>query len=199
MRKTTLLHAGLTMAIALPLAACGHDTSSDPSVATVVTGSQASSATPTASAAGRPQLRLDSTDAERWRMNQVWWVCLKDAGAPVVVMPVKSSQSRSIPGYQPGDVIPSFQGYLDTDPKFTEPRKKCIDKEPLEPPELDPKRNPHYADEYKNEIDCMRRAGLTVTTLKDPDGSDDFQVQSDMDGGDRDKLIHDCEMKAFAK
>lgn len=187
------------MAIALPLAACGHDTSSDPSVATVATAAPVSSAQPGASAAVRPQLRLDTTDAERWRMNQIWWSCLKDAGAPVMVMPVKSSQGRNIPGYEPGDVIPSSTGYLDTDPKFTEPRKKCIGKEPLEPAELDPKRNPHYADDYKNEIDCMRQAGLTVTTSKDPDGTDEFVVSSGTDGDDRDKLINDCRMKAFAK
>lgn len=199
MRKTTLLYAGFLTVLAFPLTACGHDTNSDPSVATVVTASPASSSRPAAAVAGRPQLRLDSSDAERWRLNQVWWTCLKNAGAPVIVLPTDKARSRGIPGYQPGDVMPSFQGYLDTDPKFTEPRQKCVDKEPLSPPELDPKRNPHYVDDYKNEIDCMRAAGLTVTTMKDPDGADDFQVQSDLDGAERDKLIDDCKMKAFAK
>jgi len=200
MHKKTGIWVTLAVTTMLSAAGCGSDKTDDSSVATLasrpaaVTGSAAAATNP---AAGRPEFRLDMTEAERWRMLQVWYHCLKDAGAPTYA--IKGTKLENQPGVQAGDIMPQYTGYIYTDPRLAEPRRKCVNQEPREPAELDPKRNPHYADQFKAEIDCIRKAGFEVSVLKDPDGSDDLQISLNNNGKDPAKVENDCKLKAFAQ
>jgi len=200
MRKHLFLGAAFPVAVALALGGCGKDKTTDTSVATLASGSPTVQTSSTANAAGgRPQLRLDTSDADRWRMNQVWYHCLKDAGAPMY----DATKAKDEPGWQPGDILPdSSTPDHKPDPRFAEPEQKCINKEPLDPPEEDPKRNPHYADGMKAWADCLRNAGMKVT-VENLDGGEINLTVSPADGKTPDQAFENtnkqCEMKAFAK
>jgi hypothetical protein len=204
MMPTHTLRHGLALAVGVAclgaLVGCGTSASPKASEASVATGQkpgQASSpAGNTAAAANeaRPQLRLDSTDEERWALRQTWYQCLRTNGAPVSEVPA----DKRIPYAKPGDLMPQIQGYLDTDPRFTEPRKKCAAKEPLEPAELDPRRNPKYAAQWDKMMACLRATGGEVTEFKEHDGIHNGYTFNAMEKNiDADAVMRNCQMKAF--
>lgn len=200
MRKHLFLGAAFPVAVALALGGCGEDNkTADTSVATLASGSPTVQTSSAADAAGgRPQLRLDTSAADRWRMSQVWFHCLKDAGAPMY----EATKAEDEPGWQPGDILPDTSTPdHKPDPRFAEPQKKCADKEPLEPPEKDPKRNPHYADGMKAWAGCLRKAGMKVT-VETLDGGEMNLTASPADGKTDqafENTYKECEIEAFAK
>ena len=107
---------------------------SDGEVASLTTpatngGAASASADPDA---GRPRIRLDSTNEETNRMYDAWLSCLKDHGA-------EEKYKR-----KPND--PAVLA--------------CRTKEPLSPPELDPAKNPDYSDDVREMVKCMKGHGI---------------------------------------
>ncbi|WP_147432966.1 hypothetical protein [Catellatospora citrea] len=139
--------------------------------------------------AGRPQLRLDMTKEEQDRLWMTYKLCLRDHG-------VKVNQERTdavaAHGEDPGLILDLSSG----EPKAA--YVACEKKLPLQPPELDPDRNPQYAEQWNEHVECLRRHGimLHVTSpgnaefddnAKDPGLSFDQEV----------KVEKDCTMEAF--
>ncbi|MGW2211915.1 hypothetical protein [Streptomyces sp. NPDC001781] len=110
---------------------------------------------------GRPQIRLDTTQIEEVRMYQGYLRCLKDHGVPI------PSKGSKMPEADPGTLW--FPG-IDVAKERPEAEKACLGKRPLPPPELDPKKNPDYMDDYSKWIACDNRRGLKVNPLPDGGG-----------------------------
>ncbi|MFE1511043.1 hypothetical protein [Streptomyces sp. NPDC058726] len=141
------------------------------------------------SEAGRPQIRLDTTIEEEVRMYQGYLRCLKDHGVDI---------GRA--GGKGGDQIDPnslwFPG-IDVAEELPEVEKKCLSKKPLTPPELDPKRNPKYMEDYHEWIECNNRRGLKVDPL--PDGSG-WNFKEDGEIPDNaDQIDSECEYEAFSE
>lgn len=113
------------------------------------------------SESGRPQIRLDTTDVEELRMYQGYLHCLKAHGVPL------GSRGNKMPEADPGSLW--FPG-MDVAKERPKAEKACLAKRPLPPPELDPKKNPDYMDDYTKWIACNNRRGLKVTPLPDGGG-----------------------------
>lgn len=113
------------------------------------------------SESGRPQIRMDTTEIEELRMYQGYLRCLKNNGVPL------QSKGAKMPEADPGSLW--FPG-IDVGKERPEAEKACLGKKPLPPPELDPKKNPDYMDDYNKWIACNNRRGLKVNPLPDGGG-----------------------------
>jgi hypothetical protein len=129
---------------------------------------------------GRPQLRLDSTQEEERKLQNAWGSCLKDHGV--------KTYTKGSPG---GEWI--FPDVKASD--LPASAKACAAKQPLQPAETDPKRNPHYADDFRDWIKCMNSRGLKVVALPDNQG---WNYASRTLPSNSDEIEHDCELKAFS-
>ncbi|MEU8523775.1 hypothetical protein [Streptomyces sp. NPDC048577] len=89
--------------------------------------------------AGRPQIRLDSTQEDIERMWDAEWACLEQQAGPDYKQKITAAHKQ-------GKTHPA--------------EKACLSKEPLSPPELDPARNPHYADGAREMVNCMTGKGF---------------------------------------
>ena len=122
------------------------------SIGTPSTGSGGgSSAKPSASSSdtGRPQLRMDTSPAEALRLDAAFYACLHDHGVPS--------------GHKPGSGNMWFPG--GGSDKYPAQYKACQSKQPLQPPEEDPAKNPNYADDFRADIKCLNDGGLGVHAL----------------------------------
>lgn len=139
----------------LLLAACGSPGHSDPQVATLASGGPTASASPADADRGRPQLRLDTSDAERERLFGIYNDCLVAHGVKVLTgraqaAPVTDGSHRALD--QSGEPKAAYVA--------------CASKLPLQPPELDEDRNPHYAAQWNDNVKCLRAHGLMVHVTK---------------------------------
>ena len=144
-------------ALVAVLSACGSQAHQDPAhqdpnVATL-TGTAPSSA-PAQNDSKRPQLRLDTTDAERDRLDTAYDDCLVAHG--VKVNPI--DQSGPV-GNGPGR-------RLDQSGEPKSAYVACADKLPLQPPELDEDKNPNFAAQWNDNVTCLRAHGLMVHVTK---------------------------------
>jgi hypothetical protein len=126
-------------------------------------------------ATGRPQLNLNSSEAEVRKYRLAYAACLKDHGMPSKGTWTKEAESAA--------------------------RAACESKRPLLPPELDPKKNPHYAQSVRIEARCLQDHGFDVR-LVPPTGSDPNTISwhyESVPGPDVDieKIQNDCRVKAF--
>jgi hypothetical protein len=199
-RTSRLRGSGLAAALvagSFALAACGTAAAQDSghqNPAPVGASSKASSAsaagtqskaapagkTRKAADAGRPQLRLDSTEEEVQRYRKAYADCLKEHG------------SGEWAGEKPTPAEESA---------YEAARRACADKVPLLPPEMDPKKNPHYADAVRREVKCLKGHGLKVH-LVPAQGSDPNSISWTYDslpGDDVDieKIQNECRVKAY--
>jgi hypothetical protein len=129
---------------------------------------------------GRPQLRLDSTQEEERKLQNAWGSCLKDHGV--------KTYTKGSPG---GEWI--FPDVKASD--LPASAKACASKQPLQPAETDPKRNPHYADDFRDWIKCMNSRGLKLVAPPDNQG---WNYASRTLPSNSDEIEHDCELKAFS-
>jgi hypothetical protein len=143
------------LASLLVLGACSSPAHSDPQVATLA------SATPTASKPAadsrRPQLRLDTTDAERDRLFGIYDDCLVAHGVKVLT------------GREQAGAAPVDDGSHRALDQSGEPKAAyvaCAAKLPLQPPELDPATNPDYNGQWNDNVRCLRAHGLMVHVTK---------------------------------
>ncbi|MFI1561606.1 hypothetical protein ACH4ZX_00820 [Streptomyces sp. NPDC020490] len=129
--------------------------------------------------AGRPQLRLDSSDAERNRYWHLYAMCLKEHG------------HKMLPARGPDSVD-------DTDHSATARAavKACANRLPLQPPEMDRASNPHYDDDFRAYVKCLNREGLEVTALPDDSGWT-YDGNSTMSAAQQSQVDRSCTLEAF--
>ncbi|MFB7288312.1 hypothetical protein [Actinacidiphila glaucinigra] len=160
--------------------------SGEQDVASVATGTpsaapRSSSGTPAAdSEQGRPQLRLDSSDAERDRYWNAYATCLKDHGHKMLLERGPYSIDQN-----------------DNSPTAKAAQKTCAGKLPLQPPELDRDRNPHYDDDYRAYIKCLNSHGLKVVALADNSGWTYASSEQALSEDEQTKVDKNCTMEAF--
>jgi hypothetical protein len=158
-RRLCLLPVLVTAATAL-LVGCGgsggsggHGAAGKPgggAVASVAAsaGSSAAGRKPASSStdpdAGRPQIRLDSSQHDINAMMDAWTACLKDKGGPDALLQAKEHPANPT-------------------------AKACLSKLPLDPPELDPATNPHYSDDLRVMVRCMNSHGIRTVASADGD------------------------------
>ncbi|MFG2358788.1 hypothetical protein [Streptomyces sp. NPDC048521] len=141
--------------------------------------------------AKRPQLRLDSSQEEINGLWNAYWACLQAHGVPMNTARVD----------RPGRQAPPVD-----DPKVADQYKAqyhaCLYKMPLQPVEERPETNPHYADDYRAYIGCLKSKGMKVHEVFASDGSPDgwtYDKDVPKDGGSlpTEKIDHDCRLEAF--
>ena len=175
--------------IVLALAGCGGSDAGESSVASLVTASVGSTPAPVASdteAAGgavgqdqRPQLRLDDSAADIDRKQAPYFSCLKANG------------HRMVEGRGPLAI-----DQHDDSAKAKAATKKCAGKLWRIPPETDPERNPHFADDFRAEIKCLNSHGVPVKAIDDA-GSWSYTGESQLTQEKKEKVEKDCMMKAY--
>jgi hypothetical protein len=116
--------------------------------------------------AGRPQIRLDSTQEEVNRMYDAWSACLEENGAQH--------------GGKTREDAPAV--------------KACTSKEPLDPPELDPAKNPDYSDDVRLMIKCMNGHGIKSVAT---DGGWGLEDGASMNAPNFNEILTDCQVRAF--
>ncbi|MFC7383551.1 hypothetical protein [Sphaerisporangium rhizosphaerae] len=193
-RTSRLRGSGLAAALvagSFALAACGTAAAQDsgsqnPAPVAASSPAGAAAAAPavddgrTAADEGSPQLRLDSTEEEVHRYRKAYADCLKEHG------------SGEWAGEKPTPAEKST---------YEAARRACADKVPLLPPEMDPKKNPHYADAVRREVKCLQGHGFKVHLIP-PQASDPNTISWTYDslpGDDVDieKIQNECRVKAY--
>lgn len=140
---------------------------------------KASASTAPDTDADRPQLRLDSSDAERDHYWHIYATCLKDHG------------HKMLPQRGPDSINDTDQS-----PTAKAATKACVNKLPLQPPELERSTNPHYDDDYRAYVKCLNREGLKVTALPDNSGWT-YDGQTTMSEARQTEVDKSCTMEAF--
>ncbi|WP_069172997.1 hypothetical protein [Streptomyces griseus] len=167
--------AVLTSACAatLVLAACGggaDEAKDDGRVASIsrpsADGGGAAPRSGDGSDAGRPQIRLDTTSEEMGRMYDAWIACMKKNG-----MRNKGEDKPDSPW-----VV------------------KCQGKEPLQPAELDPARNPDFMDDSRAMVQCMNKHGFESVLVDEGWGLKDG---ASMNKPGYETFKTDCQTEAF--
>lgn len=126
-------------------------------------GSASASADPDA---GRPQIRLDSTQDDVNRMWDGWTACLKEHG-------VDKTYKRH----------PDAPGV-----------KACDGKLPLDPPELDPAKNPDFDDDTRAMVKCMNEHHIKSVVTDRGWGLVDG---ASLNAPNYDQIMVACQVKAF--
>ncbi|MEU5347157.1 MULTISPECIES: hypothetical protein [unclassified Streptomyces] len=161
LRRVPALLVSATAVLSLAtLTACGGDADSDTGVASVTeTGTGTASSDKAqgkeskASEAGRPQLRLDTSQEEEDRLFNVWASCIHEHGVPMQ------------------DIVKDGKKVPDNSHRaYPAAAKACIGKQPVGPPELDRAKNPHYMDDFRAQIACLHKAGVKVEPMADGEG-----------------------------
>ncbi|MFG1871910.1 hypothetical protein [Micromonospora arborensis] len=184
--------------LAVALTGCGGGASSADKgtasgtgdVASLTTPSAPASATPAGGAAnGRPQLRLDTTDEEEQQLWETYKVCLHEHG-------VQKNEGRSAGVVGPGTGLSLDQS---GEPKAA--YVACADKLPLQPPELDREKNPNYASQWNDYVQCLRGHGMKIHSLPDASGwtYDDGVADpaNGLEGPALSKVDKECTMEIF--
>ncbi|WP_329183402.1 hypothetical protein [Actinacidiphila glaucinigra] len=127
----------------------------------------------------RPQLRLDDSDVDRDRYWRAYATCLKEHGH-------KMASARG----------PYVIDGSDNSPTARAAMKTCANKLPRQPPELDPERNPHYAENWRANIKCLNAKGLKVVSLPDNSGWN-YAGHNTMGYDEQVKVEKECTMEAF--
>ncbi|MFI6758468.1 hypothetical protein ACIBF5_04895 [Micromonospora sp. NPDC050417] len=194
--STTLLApAALLLSVALAGCAGGGgsggatNTSTTDRVATLTTVAPSNTAGP-GEDRGRPQLRLDMSEEEKDRYWTTYKVCLRDHG----VQPVR--QGAGAPGpFSPTDGEDSLNLDQSGEPKAA--YVACAGKLPLQPVELDPEKNPQYADQWNNYIHCLREHGIKLHATSPGNATWDDDVKEAPSSGDYNKWDKQCTMEVF--
>lgn len=133
--------------------------------------------------AGRPQIRLDTSDEEVERMWQAYFACAKENGMPMGKKTKPDGTSILAPS---GNADKKTEKKIDAN---------CDGKKPLQPPETDPEKNPDYMDDFRAWITCMNDKGMKVEGLSDGSG---WNYTSDNQPANEAEISKDCEIEAFS-
>jgi hypothetical protein len=194
---------GTSQVASLPISAAsqpaGHTGSTDSTASNGATTPSGADTVPAGSGvsddsgpiAGRPQFRLDDTDARRAALINAWSSCLIQHGAP------KVDNSARV-----GAAAVAGQGGKPTmievgDPVPAAAKVACLHLLPVMPPEEEATTNPDFHAQSLAYVGCMRQKGLWVELLNDHDLDWTF-----MDGhsvpDDQATIEHDCLLQAFS-
>jgi len=137
------------VAAVLALTACSSPAETGGGQVATLASTAPTKASPAASTAARPQLRLDTSEEEANRLWEAYKKCLVKNG-------VKTNTERAGPvGAGPGLVLDDSG-----EPKAA--YTACAGKLPQQPPELDEDKNPNYAQQWNDNVKCLRAHGLMV-------------------------------------
>lgn len=183
--RRALLACAAVSALALTACGPGQD-SAAPQVASLpsTTSGPASGAASASPETGfqRTQLRLDSSQADIVRAWVPYNDCLKANGIRTI------PQRNNEPDMNDNSAIAKAA------------EKKCADRIPLQPPELDPAKNPDFQDDYQNYISCLNKAGMHIHAIQ-PFGTgwtfDDGTTPS-VPEDQQVKVDTDCQVGAFS-
>ena len=209
MRRTATLSVSI---LALVLTGCSGPKAVEAQVATLPSTSSASPAPATDAAEGdsesqapvpaksagsaRPQMRLDDTDEQRDNLISAWNACLVDHGA-------RYATARD-GGVAAGPSGAGSDTRTVADPIPAKARAACRDKVPLMPPELEPELNPHYRDDWRANVKCLREHGYKVHLTQDTSaGPNGLTWTYDEDAGtlpdNAAQIENDCQLTAFGQ
>ncbi|MCE7009880.1 hypothetical protein LWC34_44810 [Kibdelosporangium philippinense] len=77
--------------------------------------------------------------------------------------------------------------------------QKCQGRLPLQPPEMDEAKNPHYLDDYHEWITCMNEHGVPVEATQPLGSGWTYSRQSTVPYDQERKIENDCKKAAFSK
>jgi hypothetical protein len=193
MRNANLKMIGLTVLL-VSLGACGdHSTPPGPQVAAIPGASVPPSTGPAGSSSGADrQLPLGATKPEIDRVYNAYYACWTQHGVP------------SAPG--PSGNGGPLLSYKLNEKKYQPAVDACADKEPLGAPELDPHQNPNFADDLREQLQCLRSHGLSMEIRQA--GTDDAGIwvapetkanlaKANSDAGM--EIQRQCEISAFTQ
>ncbi|MFG1860264.1 hypothetical protein [Microbispora bryophytorum] len=165
------------------LTACGAaEAASGPGTPAPAQAGQVSATRPVAAQAeskparatkSRPQLRLDSSEAEVRKFRAAYAGCLTEHGMPSKGTWTKAAEKSA--------------------------RAACEHLRPLLPPELDPAKNPNYAKSVRIEAKCLQDHGFDVHLVKVDGPAKLGWRYASVPGPDVDisKIQDDCRVKAY--
>ncbi|BCY05386.1 hypothetical protein [Actinoplanes sp. L3-i22] len=169
----------LYLTAVLLLGACSSPAASTGDVATLA--STAPTVAKSEKSDSRPQLRLDTSDAEAAQ----YWTAYDDC---LVANGVKAN-----PVDQPGPAGPGRRLDQSGEPKSA--YVACAGKLPKQPPELDEDINPNYAAQWNDNVKCLRAHGLKVHVTEP--GSWTYDSSDVVIPPNETQLEHDCLLEAF--
>ncbi|MDV7216797.1 hypothetical protein [Streptomyces prunicolor] len=172
-RPALLTAVGATLLVALTACGGGSDKAGDTGVASIASpdvggGSSKASADPDA---GRPQIRLDSTEDDINRMMNTWLACVKQKGGSGGLLDTKVHPNGAV-------------------------AKACLSKHPLDPPELDPAKNPKFSDGLRVMVKCMNGHGFK-SVVSDGGSSWGLVHGGDLGARNYDSVEVACQVKAW--
>ncbi|MFK3982849.1 hypothetical protein ACI2K4_21035 [Micromonospora sp. NPDC050397] len=198
--RLPVLRTAAVLLTCVVLSACGGAKTETKSsggsgeIASLVTSSPTNSASGGQKAAdtGRPQLRLDMSEEEEERLWTLYNICLRDHGVAVI---------RRGEG-EPGAVNPDGSLNPLSMDQSGEPKEAyvaCANKLPLQPPELDPDKNPEYADQWNDYIRCLRGRGIKMHATSPGNATWDDDVNDDPGAPQLDlaKIEKECTLEVF--
>jgi len=180
----------LCLAAVLAAGGCGDSKASGPTVAGIpgTSVSAAAKPGPSDSTVDR-QLPLGATKEQSDRAYKVYYACWTAHGVP----------STTKNGQDGGPLLT----YKLNQKKYQPAVDACADREPLNPPELDPQQNPKYWDQLRDEQRCVQAKGLPLQIVagmeglwvRPPTDANYRKVQSD----EATQIQRDCEIQAYTK
>src|SRR5689334_18283517 len=179
-RKAILCLAAVALA-----GGCGGQHAEGPRVASIP-GASAAAAQPGPSAAvADRQLPLGATQEQIDRAYNAYYACWTAHG---------------VPSTKDGGPLLTYK--LNTR-KYQPAVDACADREPLNPPELDPQQNPDYWDQLRDEQRCVQAKGLPLQVVPGQPGlwvrpatdANYRKVRSDASM----QIQRDCEIQAYTK
>ncbi|MEU8181324.1 hypothetical protein AB0B86_11215 [Micromonospora sp. NPDC049047] len=191
MRNAKVKMTGVAVLL-LSLAACGGDEAgSGPQVAAVPGATTSASAGPAGSNSGADrQLPLGATKQEVDRLYGAYYACWTQHGVPSA--PAANGNGGPLLSYKKD--TKKYQPAVDA----------CADKEPLAAPELDPHQNPNFADDLREQLQCVRNHGLSME-IRQP-GTDNAgiwvapETKANLEKANSDagmEIQRQCEISAF--
>ncbi|MCU7724962.1 hypothetical protein ODJ79_14645 [Actinoplanes sp. KI2] len=168
---------------------CSGAKTSGPQVASVP-GATTATVRPSASdSAADRQLPLGATQEQIDRAYAAYYACWTAHGVP----------STKSGGEDGGPLLT----YKLNQKKYQPAVDACADREPLNPPELDPQQNPDYWDQLRDEQRCVQAKGLPLQVVP---GQQGLWVRPATDANYRKvrsdaavQIQRDCEIQAYTK
>ncbi|GAA2616633.1 hypothetical protein [Paractinoplanes durhamensis] len=165
----------LAVACVVALGGCAAEAEPEPQVAAI--HSAAPDKSTQAAAETRPQLRLDTSDAEKARLATAYTDCLVGHGVKVLLTDGKG-------GRRIDDSGEPKSAYL-----------ACANKLPLQPKELDEQTNPKFAEQWQDHVRCLRKHGFQVHVTEP--GSWTYDSDHPAHPPNEDQIEKDCIQEAF--
>jgi hypothetical protein len=188
MRNAKMKVIGLAV-LAGSLAACGGNSGAPgPQVAAIPASSgSAHSSAPAASGAVDRTFPLGATQDEIDRLYAAYYACWTQHGVPSTAAGNMAASPLLTYKLHPK----KYQAAVDA----------CADKEPVNPPELDPQQNPEFADDLRTELNCENSHGLTMQ-IRDDSIWVTPETKANLDKANSDagrEIQRQCEISAFTK